>query len=52
MGRYEGREAIREFFRGISGHFVFAQCALVDTCGSGICEQSQIVSIWMLPLNL
>ena len=24
MGRYEGREAIREFFRGISGHFVFA----------------------------
>ena len=23
-GRYEGREAIREFFRGISGHFVFA----------------------------
>ncbi len=24
MGRYQGREAIREFFRGISGHFVFA----------------------------
>ncbi len=24
LGRYEGREAIREFFRGISGHFVFA----------------------------
>ncbi len=24
MGKYEGREAIREFFRGISGHFVFA----------------------------
>ena len=24
MGRHEGREAIREFFRGISGHFVFA----------------------------
>ena len=24
MGRYVGREAIREFFRGISGHFVFA----------------------------
>ena len=24
MGRYEGREAIREFFRSISGHFVFA----------------------------
>ena len=24
MGRYEGKEAIREFFRGISGHFVFA----------------------------
>ena len=24
LGRYEGREAIREFFRGISDHFVFA----------------------------
>ncbi len=24
MGRYEGREAIREFFHRISGHFVFA----------------------------
>ena len=24
LGRYAGREAIREFFRGISGHFVFA----------------------------
>ena len=24
LGRYEGREAIREFFRGISGHFTFA----------------------------
>ncbi len=24
MGRYQGREAIREFFHGISGHFVFA----------------------------
>ena len=24
MGRYEGREAIRGFFRGISGHFIFA----------------------------
>lgn len=24
MGCHEGREAIREFFRGISGHFVFA----------------------------
>ena len=24
MGRHVGREAIREFFRGISGHFVFA----------------------------
>ena len=24
MGRHEGREAIREFFRGISSHFVFA----------------------------
>ena len=24
MGHYEGRETIREFFRGISGHFVFA----------------------------
>ena len=24
LGRFEGREAIREFFRGISGHFVFA----------------------------
>ena len=24
MGRHQGREAIREFFRGISGHFVFA----------------------------
>ena len=24
MGRHEGREAIREFFRSISGHFVFA----------------------------
>ena len=24
LGRHEGREAIREFFRGISGHFVFA----------------------------
>ncbi len=24
LGKYEGREAIREFFRGISGHFVFA----------------------------
>ena len=24
LGRFEGREAIREFFRGISSHFVFA----------------------------
>ena len=24
LGKFEGREAIREFFRGISGHFVFA----------------------------
>ncbi len=24
LGRFEGREAIREFFRGISGYFVFA----------------------------
>ena len=24
LGRFEGREAIREFFRGISSHFIFA----------------------------
>ena len=24
LGKFEGREAIREFFRGISSHFVFA----------------------------